>query len=64
MDMSLLLLITADRRVSYAISFLTGLRLGEVAGTCWRHWQTAEVGSKLVVAHSYRAATDTPNSTR
>jgi integrase len=37
-------------------------RLGEVAGMCGRHWQTAEPSSKLVAAHSYKNATktDTP----
>jgi integrase len=48
-----------DRRVLYTISFLTGLRLGEVAGMCWRHWQTAEPASKLLAAHSYKNATKT-----
>ncbi|PRP98550.1 site-specific integrase [Enhygromyxa salina] len=55
-------LIPPDRRVLYTISFLTGLRLGEVAGTCWRHWIPAEPASKLLIAHSYASSTktDTP----
>lgn len=43
----------ADRRVLYAIAFLTGSRLGEVAGLCWRHLLTDEPLNKLLVAHSY-----------
>ena len=54
--------IPRDRRVLYAISFFTGLRLGEVAGACWRNWQPAEPASRLLVAHSYdhSTKTDTP----
>ncbi|WP_052559455.1 hypothetical protein [Enhygromyxa salina] len=55
-------LIPPDRRVLYTISFFTGLRLGEVAETCWRHWTPADPASKLLVAHSYTNSTktDTP----
>jgi integrase len=42
-----------DRRVLYAIAFLTGSRLGEVAGLCWRHLLTDEPLNKLLIAHSY-----------
>jgi integrase len=51
-----------DRRVLYTISFLTGLRLGEVAGMCWRYWQTAELASKLLAAHT--ATRTRPRPTR
>ena len=49
--------IPPDRRVLYTICFLTGLRLGEVAGTCWRHWNPSE--RKLLIAHSYNRNTKT-----
>ena len=54
--------IPPDRRVLYAISFFTGLRLGETAGLCWRHWQDASPASKLLVAHSYKNSTKTDSS--
>jgi integrase len=52
----------ADRRVFYAIAFLTGSRLGEVAGLCWTHLLADEPLGKLLVAHSYDHGTknDTP----
>lgn len=43
----------ADRRVLYSIAFLTGSRLGEVAGLCWRNLLDDEPLHKLVIAHSY-----------
>ena len=54
-----------DRRVSYALQGLGGLRHGEVAGLCWRHFDTsAKPLARLVVARSYDRASTKTSRTR
>jgi integrase len=54
-----------DRRVSYALQGIAGLRHGEVAGLCWRHLDTsAKPLARLVVARSYGRASTKTSRTR
>jgi integrase len=47
-------LVPMPRRIQYALKALAGLRHGEVAGLCWRHYDTApEPLHRLLVATSY-----------
>lgn len=45
--------IAADRQLLYALAGLAGLRFGEIAGLCWRHYDPdARPLGRLVVANS------------
>lgn len=46
--------VPADRRVVYALAFLTGMREGEIAALTWASLdETAEPLARLLVSHSY-----------
>jgi integrase len=54
-----------DRRVLYALEFLTGMRMGEAAAIAWRAYDAtlAPLG-RLVVATSYNTRSDKVKSTK
>ncbi len=55
--------IPADRRVLYALEFLTGMRTGEAAARCWKDWDRTFLGDlgRLVVACSWDSKSRTMN---
>lgn len=48
-----------ERRLLYALLFLTGMRLGEAAGLRFRHIAAAKPLNRITVAHSYEQPTKT-----
>lgn len=57
--------IAANRRILYAILFLTGTRIGEAAALRWRHWSTElQPLSRIVVAGSYSTRLKREKSTK
>jgi integrase len=56
--------IPEDRRVGYALEFLTGMRTGEVSALCWRHYETAQPLGKLVVEVAYNTRTHEVKATK
>jgi integrase len=57
--------VPTDRRVVYAVLFLTGVRFGELAALRVRHWTEAlEPLGRMLVANSIERATRTEKSTK
>lgn len=57
--------IAANRRVLYALLFLTGTRVGEALALRWRHWSTElQPLSRIVVAGSYSTRLKREKSTK
>jgi integrase len=57
--------IPEDRRVAYAIEFLTGARTGEVSALCWRHYDP-KLGplGRLAIEVAYNTRTHTVKETK
>lgn len=54
-----------DRRMLYALEFLTGMRTGEAAARTWQDWEPSFLGNlgRIVAATSYDSKTRTMNET-